>query len=171
GPGSVGSSKYDITQAYIANNTNHLFFGMERRGNNGTTAFDFEFNQLPPVSLYVPNRSAGDVLFSFEMQGSGGSGSAVPHVFIWNTATTHYDEITSSLPSGVFTSINLSPVAAAPWGYVDSKGTWTTGSIPNFEFAEATVPFGPGTGVLPNIVGCGGVAYGQVRTRASVSDA
>ncbi|HKQ51201.1 MAG TPA: hypothetical protein VJT74_02455 [Pyrinomonadaceae bacterium] len=42
GAGSVGSSKYDITQAYIANNQSTIFFGMERRGNNGTTAFDFE---------------------------------------------------------------------------------------------------------------------------------
>src|SRR5688572_4887885 len=48
GPGSVGSSKYDITQAYLANNDETLFFGMERRGNNGTTAFDFEFNRLAP---------------------------------------------------------------------------------------------------------------------------
>ena len=44
-----------------------LFFGMERSGNNGTTAFDFEFNRNAPVSTYVPSRSVGDVLFTFEM--------------------------------------------------------------------------------------------------------
>jgi len=86
GPGTVGSSKYDITQAYLANNNQKLFFGMELRGNNGTTAFDFEFNRLPPTAAQplFPNRSPGDVLFTFEMSGSGGSGSATPHYFIWN---------------------------------------------------------------------------------------
>jgi hypothetical protein len=38
GAGTVGSSKYDMVQAYLANNQTQLFFGMERRGNNGTTA-------------------------------------------------------------------------------------------------------------------------------------
>ncbi|HWT00656.1 MAG TPA: hypothetical protein VN256_10445 [Pyrinomonadaceae bacterium] len=84
GAGSVGSSKYDITQAYIANNQSTIFFGMERRGNNGTTAFDFEFNQKGSVGGYVPVRTINDVLLTFEMQGSGGSGSAVPHVYRWN---------------------------------------------------------------------------------------
>src|SRR6266404_9003337 len=84
GPGSVGSAKYDITQAYLANNQESLFFGMERRGNNGTTAFDFEFNQLAPKSTYVPTRTVGDVLFTFELMGSGNSGSAVNHFSVWN---------------------------------------------------------------------------------------
>src|SRR6476469_4541638 len=84
GPGSVGSAKYDISQAYLANNYTDLFFGMERMGNNGSTAFDFEFNQAAPASAYVPRRTTGDVLFTFEVQGSGGSGSAVPHFFVWN---------------------------------------------------------------------------------------
>jgi len=57
---------------------------MERRGNNGTTAFDFEFNQQAPTSSYLPTRTVGDVLFTFEMQGSGGSGSATPHYYVWN---------------------------------------------------------------------------------------
>ncbi|MFL5734339.1 MAG: hypothetical protein ACJ78Q_14220, partial [Chloroflexia bacterium] len=57
GPGSVGSSKYDVTQAYLANNHTDLFFGMERSGNNGTTAFDFEFTQAAPQSTYIPTRT------------------------------------------------------------------------------------------------------------------
>ena len=76
GPGSVGSSKYDITQAYLANNRDSLFFGMERRGNNGTTAFDFEFNQYGPnpATPLLPTRTIGEVLFTFELSGSGTSG-------------------------------------------------------------------------------------------------
>src|SRR5436190_18551150 len=81
GAGSVGSSKYDITQAYLANNQTSLLFGMERGGNDGSTAFDFEVNQAGPnpAMPYVPTRNVGDVLFTFEMKGSGTSGSAGPH--------------------------------------------------------------------------------------------
>src|SRR6185369_17265299 len=121
GSGSVGSSKYDVTQAYIANNQQFIFFGMERRGNNGTTAFDFEFNQTGTAGGYVPTRTLGDVLLTFEMQGSGGSGSATPHICQWNGSS--YVELTT-LPAGVFSSINSAATPPAPWGYVDSKGNW-----------------------------------------------
>jgi hypothetical protein len=114
GPGSVGSSKYDITQAYLANNRTKLFFGMERRGNNGTTAFDFEFNQEAPAAAtpLVPRRTVGDVLFTFEMSGSGTSGSATPHYYVWDGKAYVEKSATASLKS----SINTTEVAAAPWG-------------------------------------------------------
>lgn len=161
GPGSVGSSKYDVTQAYIANNQTDIFFGMERRGNNGTTAFDFEFNQSGTAGGYIPTRTVGDVLLTFEMQGSGGSGSATPHVFSWNGST--YVEQTT-LPTGLVTSINNTTITPAPWGYVDSGGGWVLSpNIPRFEFAEAKVPLN----ILPGVNACGGFAYTQVRTRSS----
>ncbi len=164
GPGSVGSSKYDATQAYIANNQTDIFFGMERRGNNGTTAFDFEFNQSPPVSgvgSYLPKRTEGDVLLTFEMQGSGGSGSATPHVFKWSG--TKYVEPTTPV-SGMVASINDSTTtAAAPWGHVSGNAGWTGGNLNRFEFAEAAVPLSE----LPGVDSCGGKAYVQVRTRSS----
>lgn len=182
GPGSVGSAKYDITQAYIANtatsNTSgYLFFGMERRGNDGTTAFDFEFNAKAPAagSRYVPTRTVGDVLFTFEMQGSGSSGSAVPHVFTWNGSA--YIEQTNLAAGEVVTSINNAPTPGAPWGFVNSKGNWTdssatsaSGMLPNFEFAEAAVKIGAGGVALPGVGACGGVAYSEVRTRSSATD-
>ena len=163
GPGSVGSSKYDITQAYIANNQSFIYFGMERRGNNGSTAFDFEFNQAGAAGGYIPVRTVGDVLLTFEMQGSGKSGSAIPHVFRWDG--TAYVEISlSTLPPGLVTSINSKDIQPAPWGYVDSQGNWVlTPNIPRFEFAEAAVPLS----VLPNVNACGGFAFVQVRTRSS----
>jgi len=164
GPGSIGSSKYDITQAYLANNNQKLFFGMERRGNNGTTAFDFEFNQFAPASPYFPNRTIGDVLFTFEMQGSGGSGSATPHFFIWDG--TKYQE-QNPPPSSLVSSINQADIPAAPWGYVDSKGVWTLGSVPRFEFAEASVDL---VQAFPNFVPCNTKAFVQVRTRSSATD-
>lgn len=166
GPGSVGSSKYDITQAYLANNAQSLFFGMERRGNNGTTAFDFEFNQLPPnpATPMIPTRSIGDVLFTFEMQGSGGSGSAVPHYFLWN-GVKYVEQ--SPAPPSLVSSINQTEVPAAPWGYVNSKGAWTTGNLLRFGFAEASVKL---TEAFPNFEPCNNIAYVQVRTRSSATE-
>jgi hypothetical protein len=161
GPGTVGSSKYDATQAYLANNNQTVFFGMERRGNNGTTAFDFEFNRLGTEGTYVPVRSVGDVLFTFEMQGSGGSGSAVAHVFRWDGSS--YVEQTP-LPAGLISSINTSVRPSAPWGTVNSHGDWVLSDIDRFEFAEAAAPLS-----VLNVNGCGGFAFVQVRTRSSSS--
>jgi hypothetical protein len=167
GPGSIGSSKYDITQAYLANNQSTLFFGMERRGNNGSTAFDFEFNQAGPnaANPYIPTRTVGDVLFTFEMSGSGSSGSAVPHYFVWSGSA--YVEHTPPPPS-LLSAINNVDIPAAPWGFVDSKGNWTTGTIPRFEFAEASVRL---TDAFPNFNPCSdSTAFVQVRTRSSATD-
>lgn len=163
GAGTVGSAKYDVTQAYLANNQANLYFGMERRGNNGTTAFDFEFNQVGTAGGYVPTRTVGDVLFTFEMQGSGGSGSAVPHYFTWDGSAY----VEQSLPAGVSAVINESSITPEPWGYVNDKGNWVLSpNIPRFQFAEATAPLS----LLPGVNTCGGSAFTQVRTRSSSTD-
>ncbi len=166
GPGSVGSSKYDLIQAYLANNQTNLYFGMERSGNNGTTAFDFEFNQVAPMSRstcvqspLVPCRTTGDVLFTFEMQGSGNTGSATPHIYTWNGSV--YVE---GAANGILSSINNSTTTAGPpWGHVDSHGAWVLGNIERFTFAEAVAP----VSLLPGVNNCGGKAFVQVRTRSS----
>ena len=165
GPGSVGSSKYDATQAYLANNQTTLFFGMERRGNNGTTAFDFEFNQVAPANAttYIPTRTEDDVLLTFEMQGSGGSGSATPHYYTWDG-----DEyVEGSLPAGTLSTINTdTSTAAPPWGHVSGNSGWVGGNLQRFEFAEAKVPLS----ILPGVNACGGTAYTQIRTRSSSTE-
>jgi hypothetical protein len=166
GAGSVGSSKYDITQAYLANNQANLFFGMERGGNNGTTAFDFEFNQAGPNSAtpYIPTRTIGDVLFTFEMSGSGTSGSALPHFFIWN-GSAYVEKIPA--PASLVSSINSVDTPAGPWGYIDRQGNWASGSIPRFQFAEASVKL---TDAFPNFNACNNsAAFIQVRTRSSAT--
>ncbi len=178
GPGTVGSSKYDATQMYIANNQSNIFFGMERNGNNGTTAFDFEFTQNPPVSPYVPDRSDGDILISFELQGSGGaSGSVQTYIFKFNGTTDLYEPLCDddaattgtgqgACPAGLFTSINgISPTTGEPWGHVDG-GSWIVN--PGFAlrmFAEAQVPLS----LLPGVNTCGGSGFVQIRTRSSSS--
>jgi hypothetical protein len=165
GPGSVGSTKYDATQAYLANNQTDLFFGMERAGNNGTTAFDFEFNRNAPVSTYVPTRTTGDVLFTFEMQGSGGSGSVTAHFFRYGAGG--YTE--QALPAGTFSSINDNTTTAGePWGHVDSHGGWVLGNLDRNTFAEAVVNL---AAAFPGFNICGqNSAYVEIRTRSSSTD-
>lgn len=167
GPGSVGSSKYDATQMYLANNQTDLFFGMERSGNNGTTAFDFEFNRNAPAvaGSYIPTRVTGDVLFTFEMQGSGSSGSVTPHFFRYGSGG--YTEQT--LPAGTFSSINDNTTTAGePWGHVNSQGNWVLGNLDRNTFAEAVVNL---ANVFPGFVVCGSdSAYVQIRTRSSSTE-
>lgn len=164
GPGSVGSSKYDATQMYLANNQTDLFFGMERSGNNGTTAFDFEFNRNAPAAQgsYIPTRTSGDVLFTFEMQGSGGSGSVTPHFYRYGSGG--YTE--QALPAGTFSSINDNTTTLGePWGHVNSQGSWVLGALERNTFAEAVVNL---ANVFPGFVACGNdSAYVQIRTRSS----
>jgi len=172
GPGTVGSSKYDASQMYLANNATTLYFGMERIGNNGTTAFDFEFNQLSPASApincttppcYIPNRSTNDALFTFEMSGSGNSGSAVGHYYKFLNGAY----VEQSL-SGTSISINDSTsTLGEPWGHVNSHGDWVLGNLDRFTFAEAAVPL-----TLLGISGpqCGGNRFVEIRTRASATD-
>lgn len=175
-PGSIGSAKYDATQAYLANNQTNLYFGMERAGNDGTTAFDFEFNQNAPHTngSYLPNRTKDDVLFTFEVQGSGNdSGSATVHYYKWVPSTANAvdpaDDVGSyveqaSLPSGVLaTLVGDTTTPVPPWGAIDSHGNWAGGNYQLRGFAEAQVPLS----LLPGVNNCGGSAYTQVRTRSS----
>ena len=179
GPGTVGSSKYDASQMYLANNATTLYFGMERIGNNGTTAFDFEFNQLSPTAApinctqalcYIPNRSDNDALLTFEISGSGNSGSAVVHYFKYVCSGTcpNGSYVEQALPAAAVISINDSmSTLGEPWGHVNSHGDWVLGNLDRFTFAEAAVPL-----TVLGITGpqCGGNRFVEIRTRASVTD-
>jgi hypothetical protein len=172
GPGSIGSSKYDFTQGYLANNNTTLFAAFERRGNNGTTAFDLEFNKIAPhvnpLNASVPTRTAGDILLTFEAQGSGSSGSVTVHCFVWNAATNHYDEQDISNVAGILTSLNNNTTTKSePWGHVNSQGNWTLENLERFTLAEVCVPL--------SLLGVNGSAcnisrFVQIRTRSSSTD-
>jgi len=187
GPGSVGSSKYDITQVFLAN-TNYptadtvnfpsgfkdvLLFAMERRGNNGTTAFDFEFNQHAPDTDYIPHRTDGDVLFTFEMQGSS-TNVAIPHIYLYKSSIPGFDlahDLAGTLGAkDPKTTMNFGNTPSAPWGHVDAHGDWKVEPIDNAEFCEALAYYGPDTNILPFISRCGGVAFVQIRTRSSTTE-
>ena len=177
GAGSVGSAKFDETEAYMANNEQNVYFGMERAGNSGTTAFDFEFNQnapnVPAGGIpYIPNRSSGDKLISFELQGSGGAtGTVLTYIFNYN-GTVYVplcDDDTSTpagaCPTGLFTSINGPNTPAGSWGRVNSQNAWVADAFDRRLFAEAQVPLS----LLPGISGCGDSLFVQIRTRSSSS--
>lgn len=167
GPGSVGSAKYDATQAYLANNQSTLYFGMERRGNNGTTAFQFEFNQEPPSAStpYIPTRTQNDKLFVFLMSGSGSSGSATPLTYSWDATNSEWDSF--SLPSIKATINENTTTPAPPWGHVDTHDGWTGGNYNRFEFAEAEALISQ---AFPDFTGCANTAYVQIRTRSAIRD-
>ena len=166
--GSVGSPKYDITQAFLAGGGDgdpatskaYLYFGMMRAGNDGTTAFDYEFNQKPSNGK-IPNRTFGDILFTFECSSAG----ANAFVFVWDGAQFKL----GPTPKGVYSAINKAPIDGPPWGFVNDKGSWVMGKVPSYQFAEAVVPVGGDGVTLPGVSACGGHAFVQVRTRSSVS--
>lgn len=173
-PGSVGSAKFDMTQAYLITSkddegSGKVFFGMERRSNAGSVAFDFEFNQKGPdltgIPKYVPTRTEGDVLFTFEV--SSGSAVLTTSYFVWRVVNGVGSFVLSDASSlGVDSRANASPIAAPPWGFLNSRGNWaTSGTMDTFTFAEAVV----GLNGIPFLAGggCGGSAYVQVRTRSS----
>jgi hypothetical protein len=166
GPGTVGSSKYDLTQAYLANNQQFLYLGMERSGNNGTTAFDFEFNQNgpanPSTNFYVPTRTVGDVRYEFDMQGSSDSNpsNVNVHYFTWSGSTW----VEQVAPANAEAHANTSTTTPGePWGHVDGHGAWVTGNFDPVQFGEARVPLAS----LPGVNNCGGSAFVQIRTRAA----
>lgn len=164
-PGSVGSAKYDITQAYLANNAQFFYFGMERRDVNGVTAFDFEFNQSAPSSptSYRPIRTQGDVLFTFEVTAT----SCIPHYYRYQAAVNGFVE--EAVPPDLRAVINTAPITSPPWGNVARNGNWVLTSMPAYTFAEASVELNK----IPSLGqsgGCNAVAYVQVRTRSSSTD-
>ena len=189
GAGVVGGPKFDASQAYLAANDDNIYFGMERMGNNGTTAFEFEFNQKPPKSMpgspndgYVPDRSTGDIIFAFELRGSGGeSGSVATFVLRYDAATPGYsilcDDIADGAPAcdslpapydnlgAPLSSINAEGALAPPWGRRSSQGAWVSTAFERRLFAESQVP----QGFLPDLDSCGGSFFVQLRTRASVT--
>ena len=181
-PGAIGA-KDDITQAYMANAsfaTNDLvnfpsgiehilYFAVERRGNTGSSAYDFEFNQLPPINTYIPNRVEGDVLFTFEISGSQSSGTATPHIYVYHNGNYLNNEILANslpLPRRPVMTMNEVETPSEPWGFVDAKGNWSLGQIPKFCVAEAAVPFDPDF-----LQGCqlNKGSFVQIRSRSSVS--
>ena len=183
-PGSVGSAKYDITQAYLAESTYRtpdlvnypdgiksiMMFGVERRDNGGVTAYDLEINQKPPTNSYIPTRTVGDVLVAVQLP--SGVGQPSFFIFVWNgTKYAPFDINTLPAAKKPVISTNLINTPSAPWGFVDSKGVWRVGQIPAGCFAEILIPISPELSLLNNAAGdTTEPLFMQIRTRSSVGD-
>lgn len=190
GPGSVGSSKYDATQLFIANSSkittdpifsvtggqkNMLFFGMERRGNNGTTEFEFEFNVLPPATTYpngspipisllgyIPTRSDGDVLFTFLMNGSGTSGSCVPQILLWlpsgaNPQIGAYVDVPTWLAAPQHAGFPGIPAGLGPIASINEQTTY--GGTPSAPWGFVDSKGNWTIGMIPAFSAAKGAAY------------
>jgi hypothetical protein len=83
GFGSIPNNKSDLTRFYEAselstvNNHNFLYLGWERANSLGTANLDFEINQKPQPDLTTSgaktlNRTAGDLLVTFDFNNGGG---------------------------------------------------------------------------------------------------
>jgi hypothetical protein len=89
--GSIPPNKSDLTRFYVgsefANNSNYLYLAWERSNVLGSANMDFEINKLAQPDLTTAgakalNRSAGDLLVTFDF---GGSGSPVLGLLRWVT--------------------------------------------------------------------------------------
>jgi hypothetical protein len=89
--GSIPPQKSDLTRFYVANEfsggSNFLYLAWERSNLLGSANMDFEINQaaqpdLTTTGLRTLNRTAGDVLITFDF---GGSGSPVLGLLRWVT--------------------------------------------------------------------------------------
>ena len=89
--GSIPPQKSDLTRFYVANefasNSNFLYLAWERSNVLGSANMDFEINKLQQPNLTTTgpktlNRSAGDLLVTFDF---GGSGSPVLSLLKWVT--------------------------------------------------------------------------------------
>src|SRR5512132_488233 len=90
--GSIPPQKSDLTRFYVASefasNSNFLYLAWERSNVLGSANMDFEINKLAQPNLTTTgpktlNRSAGDLLITFDF---GGSGAPVLGLLKWVTS-------------------------------------------------------------------------------------
>jgi uncharacterized repeat protein (TIGR01451 family) len=169
----TASPKDDMGNIYVGSQlrplppgpNSHLwaFVGVERVANNGTTFFDWEFNQKPNVTnangISVPHRTAGDVLIVAQQLGTGAFTIAAT-VQVWSGSAW---SAPVPAPAGAF--YGLSNDASIP------KGPWTDqiasgGLIPERQFAEMAFDM-TAFGV---VLDCPSQGFGEVnvRTRSSI---
>jgi hypothetical protein len=159
--------KEDFTQSYIANTNTHLYFGQERRTNNGNSVYYWILSQNPPIVVADPscggntrgqvqfNLTEGDIelLVNFPDSSdpaggavffrpySGADSGYVPA----KEAVFHANWSDTLAPvDNIAVNIAQAPHAGddgfGPWGGIDSHGDpVATGSYTTASFAEWAV--------------------------------
>src|SRR6266516_4898599 len=143
--GSIPPNKSDLTRFYdasqYANGSNFLYLAWERTNNLGSANMDFEINQATTPGLGNPgphtiNRTAGDLLVTFDFTNGGGTPALA--LLKW---------VTSGATSQCFSSNSL-----PCWGNrVVLNGTNSIGAVNNLD--AVTDPIQPNSGTSQNPVG------------------
>ena len=154
--GSIPPQKSDLTRFYVANefaaNSNFLYLAWERSNVLGSANMDFEINKLAQPNLTTTgpkllNRSAGDLLVTFDF---GGSGAPVLGLLKWVTSGATSQCFSSNALPCWGNRVNLSAA-----GFADGAVNSTTVtdpianvSLPANTFGEAAINLNA-AGVFP----------------------
>jgi hypothetical protein len=139
--GSIPPQKSDLTRFYVANefasNSNFLYLAWERSNVLGSANMDFEINKLQQPNLTTTgpktlNRSAGDLLVTFDF---GGSGSPVLSLLKWVTTGAASQCFSANSVPCWGNRVNLSGLGEAE-GAVN--GVTVTDPIANVSLAAGT---------------------------------
>src|SRR6266581_3512309 len=154
--GSIPPQKSDLTRFYVASefasNSNFLYLAWERSNVLGSANMDFEINKLaqPDLTTTGPktlNRSAGDLLITFDF---GGSGSPVLGLLRWvTTGATSQCFSTNALPCwGNRVDLSAAGEAEGAVNSVTVNDPIANVSLPAGTFGEAAVNL-TAAGVFP----------------------
>jgi hypothetical protein len=139
--GSIPPQKSDLTRFYVANevagSSNFLYLAWERSNVLGSANMDFEINKLAQPNLTTTgpktlNRSAGDLLVTFDF---GGSGSPVLSLLKWVTTGAASQCFSANSVPCWGNRVNLSGLGEAE-GAVN--GVTVTDPIANVSLAAGT---------------------------------
>ncbi len=154
--GSIPPQKSDLTRFYaaneFANSSNYLYLAWERTNVLGSANMDFEINQKTQPNLTTTgpktlNRSAGDLLITFDF---GGSGSPVLGLLKWVTSGATSQCFSANALPCWGNRVNLSAAGEAE-GAVNSvtvNDPIANVSLPAGTFGEAAVNL-TAAGVFP----------------------
>jgi hypothetical protein len=166
GLGSIPNNKADLTRQvaasqFIGGNL-YLELGWVRASLSGTTNFDFEVNQAAQPDLTTPgpktlNRTAGDLLVSFDFQG----GSQKPTLAIRTWTGSAWGAPTPLANNGATAEAEVNRVV------VDASSIGASSTLPAFEFGEAAINL-TAAGVIPPGA-CEAFASFYTKSRASDS--
>ncbi len=154
--GSIPPQKSNLTRFYVANefasNSNYLYLAWERSNVLGSANMDFEINQAAQPNLTTTgpktlNRTAGDVLITFDF---GGSGNPVLGLLKWvTTGPTSQCFSSNALPCwGNRVNLSAAGFAEGAVNSVTVTDPIANVSLPAGTFGEAAVNL-TAAGVFP----------------------
>jgi hypothetical protein len=173
--GSIPPQKSNLTRFYVANefaaSSNFLYLAWERSNVLGSANMDFEINQLAQPNLTTTgpktlNRTAGDLLITFDF---GGSGSPVLGLLKWvTTGATSQCFSANALPCwGNRVNLSAAGFADGAVNAVTVTDPIANVSLPAGTFGEAAVNL-TAAGVFPPGT-CRGFGSAFLKSRSSAS--